>query len=377
LEQAREQLFQSQKLEAVGQLTGGVAHDFNNILAVILSGVALLERQVGENARLRHLLTEIRQAARRGEHVTKQLLTFSRRQALKPEVVDVVKRLRDMFDLLDRLLGDAIRVEMKVEKNVSPVEVDSSQLELALLNICLNARDAMPRGGTLLIAAKNVGDMVAISVADTGVGMAEEVRSRVFEPFFTTKEVGKGSGLGLSQAYGFAQQSGGRIEIDSAPGKGTTVTLHLPAARTAAAPAEEPPRARSDGQESGTILVIEDDVSLAAVTAALIEDSGYTVKVAHSAAAAIDELSAQGNGEIDAVFSDIVMPGGMNGFELARKIRTDHPRIPVLLTTGYAGAASPSQVAGVEVIAKPYDPDRVVAVLSELIAEARRAAAAT
>jgi PAS domain S-box-containing protein len=377
LEQAREQLFQAQKLEAVGQLTGGVAHDFNNILAVILSGVALIERQVGENPRLRHLLTEIRQAARRGEHVTKQLLTFSRRQALKPEVVDVAKRLNDMFDLLDRLLGDSIRVEMRVDRDVRPVEVDASQLELALLNVCLNARDAMPRGGTLIVSARNAGDMVAISVADTGIGMPEEVRSRVFEPFFTTKEIGKGSGLGLSQAYGFAQQSGGRIEIESAPGKGTTVTLHLPAARPVAAPAEEPQRARSDVRASGTILVIEDDVSLAAVTAALIEDSGYTVKLAHSAAAAIEELEGKNAGRIDAVFSDIVMPGGMNGFELARKIRSQYPHIPILLTTGYSGAASPSQVAGVEVMAKPYDPDKVVAVLGELIAQAKRTAPAT
>jgi PAS domain S-box-containing protein len=375
LEQAREQLFQSQKLEAVGQLTGGVAHDFNNILAVILSGVALIERQVGDNARLRHLLTEIRRAARRGEHVTKQLLSFSRRQPLKPEVVDVAKRLGDMFDLLDRLLGDSIRVEMKVAPDVRPVEVDASQLELALLNICLNARDAMPRGGTLVISAKNVGETVSIAVADTGIGMAEDVRSRVFEPFFTTKEIGKGSGLGLSQAYGFAQQSGGRIELQSAPGKGTTVTLYLPATGPAVAAADELGGERKPTHASGTILVIEDDVSLAAVTAALIEDSGYAVKVAHSAAAALDELKgAKGDG-IDAVFSDIVMPGGMNGFELARKIRADRPDMPILLTTGYAGTTT--QVAGVEILAKPYDPDRVVTMLAELIAETRRTAPAT
>jgi CheY-like chemotaxis protein/anti-sigma regulatory factor (Ser/Thr protein kinase) len=322
-------------------------------------------------------LTEIRGAARRGEHVTKQLLTFSRRQALKPEVVDVAKRLRDMFDLFDRLLGDSIRIEVRIEPDVRPVEVDASQLELALLNICLNARDAMPRGGTLIVSARNAGDMVTISVTDTGVGMPEEVRSRVFEPFFTTKEIGKGSGLGLSQAYGFAQQSGGRIEVESAPGKGTTVTLHMPATRPAAAPSEEPQRARSDARASGTILVIEDDVSLAAVTAELIEDSGYTVKVAHSAAEAIEELKGTDAGGIDAVFSDVVMPGGMNGFELARKIRFQYPHIPILLTTGYAGAANPSQVAGVEVMAKPYDPDKVVAVLGELIAQAKRTAPAT
>ena len=383
LEEAREQLFQAQKLEAVGQLTGGVAHDFNNILAVILSGVALIERQAGANDRLRHLLAEIRQAARRGEGVTKQLLTFSRRQPLRPEVVDVAKRLREMFDLLDRLLGDSIHIKIDLADDLRPIEVDASQLELAILNVCLNARDAMPRGGSLTVSARNensrdtesgeVKRMVEIAVTDTGVGMSDEVRARVFEPFYTTKEIGKGSGLGLSQAYGFAQQSGGTIAIESAPNKGTTVTFRLPVANMQAEPAREPRDRAPDARESGTILVIEDDLSLAAVTAALIEDSGFTVKVAHSAAAAIDLLTDEENGQIDAVFSDIVMPGGMNGYDLARKIRREHPAIPVLLTTGYAGAANPTIIAGVQVMTKPYDPDRVVAVLSDLIAQARQA----
>lgn len=380
LDEAREQLFQSQKLEAIGQLTGGVAHDFNNLLAAILSGISLIERMVGtKDDKLKHLLDTMRQATQRGHGLTRQLLTFSRRQPLRPEVVDLSKHLHGTLDLLERLLAGNIRMQPRVPDDLWPIEVDPAEFELAVLNVCLNARDAMPRGGALTIEARNEtrpdGDagerVVAVSFADTGVGIPEAIKKRVFEPFFTTKDVGKGSGLGLSQAYGFAKESGGTVEIVSEVGKGTTVTFRFPAVPSN--PQELTPEdtnVMAQAQDSGTVLLIEDDLSLAELTSALLEHAGYTVKVAHSAAAALNMLKR--GSHIDAVFSDIVMPGGMNGFQLARTLRKEFPDVPVLLTTGFSGAADVAQIRGIEIIAKPYDPDKVTSQLAKLIAESKR-----
>ncbi len=386
LDEAREQLFQSQKLEAIGQLTGGVAHDFNNLLAAILSGISLVERTVGtKDEKLQHLLNTMRQATQRGHGLTRQLLTFSRRQPLRPEVLDLSKRLRETLDLLERLLSGNIKMPIQIEGNLWPIEVDPAEFELAILNVCLNARDAMPRGGTLTVAARNEtrrggagadgeggGErFVAISFTDTGVGIPEAVRKRVFEPFFTTKDVGKGSGLGLSQAYGFAKGSGGTVEIASEVGKGTTVTFRFPAAKPKRQElSPEDTNAMAPAHDSGTVLLIEDDLSLAELTSALLEHAGYTVKVAHSAAAALNMLKR--GSRIDAVFSDIVMPGGMNGFQLARTLRKEFPDVPVLLTTGFSGAADVAQIRGIEIIPKPYDPDKVTSQLAKLIAESKR-----
>ncbi len=382
LDDAREQLFQSQKLEAIGQLTGGVAHDFNNLLAAILSGISLVERLVAtKDEKLKHLLETMRQATQRGHGLTRQLLTFSRRQPLRPETIEVGKRLRETLDLLDRLLSGNIKMAVRIPDNLSPIEVDPAEFELAILNVCLNARDAMPRGGVLTVEARTetLRDeetglnqrVVAISFTDTGIGIPEALKKRVFEPFFTTKDVGKGSGLGLSQAYGFAHGSGGTVDITSEVGKGTTVTFRFPAAtpqRQEHSP--EDISVMATAHDSGTVLLIEDDLSLAELTSALLEHAGYTVKVAHSAAAALNMLKR--GSRIDVVFSDIVMPGGMNGFQLARTLRKEFPDVPVLLTTGFSGAADVAQIRGIEIIPKPYDPDRVTSQLAKLIAESKR-----
>jgi len=380
LDDAREQLFQSQKLEAIGQLTGGVAHDFNNLLAAILSGLSLVERMIGNDEKLKHLLNTMRQATQRGHGLTRQLLTFSRRQPLKPEVIDVSKRLRDTYGLLSRLLTGNVKMQQEIPSGLWPIEVDPTELELAIMNVSLNARDAMPRGGTLLFSAKNdlrrddktgqTSKFVVVTISDTGSGIAEDIKKRVFEPFFTTKEVGKGSGLGLSQAYGFARESGGSIDIESEVGKGTSVSFRFPAATDKPKGQSSEDNAMASTQDSGTVLLIEDDLSLAELTSALLEHAGYTVKVAHSAAAALNMLKR--GSRIDAVFSDIVMPGGMNGFQLARTLRKEFPDVPVLLTTGFSGAADVAQIRGIEIIAKPYDPDRVTSQLAKLIAESRR-----
>jgi len=379
LEEAREQLFQAQKLEAIGQLTGGVAHDFNNILAVVLSSVEVIQRHLDDKPLVRRMLQLLVKAARRGDGVVRQLLIFSRRGPTRVEVLVLAPHLHDTFDLLDRLLGEILAVKLDVADNLCCVEVDASQLDLAILNICLNARDAMPEGGTITLAARNEkgpasaknpsGDWVRISISDTGRGMTDEVKARAFEPFFTTKEVGKGSGLGLSQAYGFVQSAGGTIDIDSALGRGTTITIRLPA--TAARPVVMPPHtsAMRPGTQQGTILVIEDDLPLAVVTASLIEDAGYTVKLVHSGPEALEFLRSDLKRNIAAVFSDVVMPGGMNGFELARAIKAEFPGMPILLTSGYTKALSSSETEGVRVIGKPYDVNDMLAALANLVAK--------
>jgi PAS domain S-box-containing protein len=387
LEEAREQFFQAQKLEAIGQLTGGVAHDFNNLLAAILSGLSLAERLAGGNEKLVQLLGTIRQAGQRGQGLTQQLLTFARRQATRPEIVQLSRRMSDTFILLERLLGGHIRVTMNIPGSIWPIEVDAGQLDLALLNMCLNARDAMPNGGTLSIVARNetrkgpatgeVARYVVLTVSDTGCGIPENIKGRIFEPFFTTKDVGKGTGLGLSQAYGFVKQANGSISVDNnQAGQGTTVTIQLPAAKTAETEAWEDyisPDAAPKG--GGIILLVEDDIAVAELTAALFEHAGYAVKVVHSAAAALEVLK-RGN-QVDALFSDVVMPGGMNGFQLARTVQSEYPGVPVLLTTGFSGAAEVAQIRGIRIIPKPYDPEEVTSSLAKLIAEARRNASGT
>ena len=382
LDQTREQLLQAQKLEALGQLTGGVAHDFNNLLAALQSGLSLIERNAGDKAKLDRLISEVRQAAKRGEGLTRQLLTFSRRQPLQPEVLDVSARIKTATGLFGPLLSSAVRVVTELPEDLPPVRVDPSQFELAVLNICLNARDAMPNGGTLTIRGRTAQPDAAgsasrryvdIEIADTGVGIPDEIKSRVFEPFFTTKEVGKGSGLGLSQAYGFSEQSGGMLRLESTVGKGTSVTIRLPAADADLPGTAASPEAGQTGH-SGNILLIEDDKVLAGLTAELFEQAGYSVTTVHSAAAALAELRENGN--IDAIFSDIVMPGGMNGLELARAIRSEYPGTPVLLATGFSGAAATADAHGVEIVPKPYDSTKVLMLIAKMIARAGRAAPA-
>jgi PAS domain S-box-containing protein len=377
LEETRAQLFQAQKMEAIGQLTGGIAHDFNNLLTVILGGADMAERLAGDHPKLKRILGNMRHAVKRGENLTRQLLTFSRRQSLKPQVIDLRDQLGLFTELLSRSLRGDIEMVTEIAPDLLPAEVDPSELELALLNVGLNARDAMPHGGMLCIAARNVAprdrpagldiDLVAVSIADTGVGIPETIRERVIEPFFTTKGAGKGSGLGLSQAYGFASQSGGALTIDSAVGKGTTVTFYLPVATSLPATAvDETQPPRQEG--SGRVLVVEDEPHIAELAVSLLEDAGYTARVAPNAQSAIDELERN---DVDVMFSDVMLPGGMNGAELAHLVRAQFPRIRILLATGYAEAATSQLAREFPLIPKPYDQSTLVGALSRMLRTAR------
>jgi PAS domain S-box-containing protein len=361
--EAERLLRQSQKLDAIGQLTGGVAHDFNNLLMVIAGGLSLLERPGDAQRRLR-VIAQMRQATERGASLSRRLLAFSRRQPLNPEPVDLHRQIDGMRELLDRTLRGDVEVRTELADDLWPIKVDPAEWELVVLNLCVNARDAMPDGGVITIGARNApqvrqgelaGDFVVVSVCDTGAGMSADVLTHIFEPFFTTKEIGKGSGLGLAQVYGFTQQSGGTITVASVVGEGTTVTMLLP--RTAGSPAEPAPRradipARHNGG-LGSILLVEDNDEVATLVTEMLRELDYRVTRAASAQGALGAL-ADGR-EIDLVLSDIMMPGTMNGMQLAREVRRRRPGAPILLTTGYAGAAvEEAEVGGIDILCKPY-----------------------
>ena len=366
-----ETLRQTQKIEAIGQLTGGIAHDFNNLLMVISGGLDMLDRRADPERRKR-LMDGMRQAAQRGSALTRQLLAFSRRQSLAPEPVDLAQRITQMRELLDRSLRGDVHVKQEFAPDLWPVEVDPGELELVILNLAVNSRDAMPEGGNILLQARNApdelvlgrrGDFVRLAVIDTGTGIPDEVRNRVFDPFFTTKEIGKGSGLGLAQVYGFARQSGGTVWIDSECGHGTSVVMLLPRSAELPSPVKDQmPIDETVNVSAGNVLLVDDDEEVATLVAEMLEHLGYEVTSTASAAAALGAL-ANGRG-IDIVFSDVMMPGGMNGLELAREIRTRNFEVPVLLTSGYAEAVKHSAEAeGVQILAKPYRLEELAAAL--------------
>jgi PAS domain S-box-containing protein len=372
LKKAEEALHQSQKLESIGRLIGGVAHDFNNLLAVCSNGLQLLERNVTTEQRV-SIRSAMRRAVARGAGLTHQLLAFTRRQALNPEPIDLAAHLKGMREMLERSLQGDTRVEMDFEAELWPVEIDAGEFELAMLNLFANARDAMPGGGTIRIDVRNLKeaaddgpptDLVQLSVTDTGSGMPPEVLEHVFEPYFTTKEIGKGTGLGLPQVFGFSQQSGGRLEIDSRVQAGTTVTLLLPRSlRTPTAPVDasgESPVCIYGGDRQ--VLLVEDDVEVAALTREMLSHLGFNVFHAASPVAALGALA---NGrDIDIVLSDVMMPGGMSGFELACEIRRRKPGLPILLTTGYAGSTARMNKAEFRLLPKPYSLEALADALS-------------
>ena len=373
-------LRQAQKLEAVGQLTGGVAHDFNNLLQVVLSGLTLMERTQDPERRAL-LLDSVRRAALRGGELTKRLLTVARRQSLRPEAIDLGAWLSDgAAALLTRALRGDIQTELRVPSGLPPVQADPDELELAVLNLAVNARDAMPGGGTLTITAEPAvldgltdpdglqGAFVRLTVADTGTGMSEDTQARVFEPFFTTKGVGQGTGLGLAQVYGFVRQSGGGVRLRSRPGEGTAVSLLLPvsdAAPRASAPVGE--AAMAQPAEGAAVLVCEDDEDVAALAVDMLEQLGHRPTRVGTAAAALGAL-ADGRA-VDLLFTDVLMPGGMDGLALAREARCRRPGLPVLLTTGYTGADAAAVPRGMPMLRKPYKlPDLAQALQSALAA---------
>ena len=371
LKRAEEALRHAQKMESIGQLTGGVAHDFNNLLAVFANGLQVLERSVGKEQRQR-IFGAMRRAIVRGAGLTHHLLAFTRRRAVNPESIDLAAHLTGMREILDRTLRGDIQVEMKFDAGLWPVEVDAGELELAMLNLCVNARDSMLAGGVINISAENrenpedlPGDFVELSVADNGCGIAPDVLGRVFEPFFTTKDVGKGSGLGLPQVYGFAQQSRGRVRIDSTVGKGTVVTLLLPRSlQPAAVIGTDEESARAHARRSvhrGHVLLVEDDDEVAALTREMLSNLGFTVIHAASPAAALGALADER--PVDTVLSDIMMPGQMSGLELGREIRRRRPNLRIVLTTGNAEAAASMVTGEFGLLLKPYSAEALVDVL--------------
>ena len=382
--QAQVALQQAQRMEAIGQLTGGIAHDFNNLLMVVSSNAELIRRYVSD-ARAEGRIAAILQATARGERLTRQLLAFSRRQTLRPETLDLRQVTREAADMLARSLRADIAVTIDVADDLRPVAADRAELELALLNIGVNARDAMPNGGALRLKARNVslrasdnvgsglaGDFVAFTISDTGSGMAPEVAAQAFEPFFTTKDVGQGSGLGLSQVYGFAEQSGGTAVIASAPGEGTSVTMYLPVARGRAGTdgRTDAGEARAAASPGVRILLVEDNEEVATATAAMLRELGCAIVEARDAASALTVLAQ--DSEIELVMSDIIMPGAMNGLELARLLRERRPDLSILLATGYSQYGREVAAEGFALLEKPYRLDGLARAI-----EAARAATRT
>jgi PAS domain S-box-containing protein len=361
LVEAREQLAMAQKMEAIGKLTGGIAHDFNNLLMIIGGNAQIFQRLL--DPKLPRAIEAIQTAAKRGESLTRQLLTFSRRQHLSPAVVDLNAAIKNMRTMIESSLRGNIVYKEELDEGVSAVKLDLAELELAIVNISVNARDAMPNGGTFTLTTYNVtreddfsdnqldGRHVAIACSDTGMGIPPNLLSKIFDPFFTTKEVGKGTGLGLSQVYGFAHQAGGTVRAQSKVGLGTTISVYLPRADAEIAYKETPAKI-SDQPQRPNVLIVDDSAEVAEVTSSLFEELGYATVYRDSAEEALS-LLADGV-KIDLVFSDIVMPGAIDGVGLAREVRSRYPKLPVLLTTGYSDAAQAAP-PDLRILRKPFD----------------------
>ena len=366
LEEMQKHLAEAQKLDALGHLTGGVAHDFNNILMIISGSLHFLKKSAGSDAKMQRAVSAIETATKRGAALTRQLLTFARRQSVNPQAIDISDRIEGIREVLDTGAGSSVQLTFVLDRPIWPLTVDVSELETALVNLVINARDAMPSGGTITIAARNAAanhpdqcDFVAVSVEDSGQGIAPDVLNKIFDPFFTTKPVGKGTGLGLSQVHGFAHQAGGTVKVESELGKGTKVTILLP--RDEIAPCPDKTNFAEVGG-SGTVLLVEDNPDVASVSANLLEQLGYTVRRVPDADAALRDVELH---NFDLVFSDIVMPGEIDGLTLARRLREIRPELPVLLATGYSDAA-----AGVRgdfpILRKPYEIHQLSQAIAQL-----------
>jgi len=378
------QLAQAQKMETVGQLTGGLAHDFNNLLSIVIGNIDMLVERVARDAGSRELAESALSASLRGAELTRQLLGFSRRQTLQPKAIDVNGLVRAMTKLLQRTLGEQITIQLRTAPGLWAAHTDPAQLESALLNLAVNARDAMPKGGSLVIEAENAsldedyarghsevraGDYVMIAVTDTGSGMPPDVLARAFEPFFTTKEAGKGTGLGLSMVYGFAKQSSGHIKLYSEAGHGTTVKLYLPRSFEgveAAAPAEA-----ASGTRGGalTILVVEDNEDVRRTVVRQLKDLGYSVVTAQDGKSALDVLA--GGAAVDLLFTDIVMPGKMTGFDLARAAQDKRPGLKVLFTSGFTEIRMQNSIGErngkINLLSKPYRKNELARRISDVL----------
>jgi PAS domain S-box-containing protein len=358
LMQIQRQLAESQKLEALGQLTGGVAHDFNNLLMIIGGNIHTVRKEITSEKSIR-ALQAIEIASQRAATLTRQLLTFARRQNVQPRPIALAERLASIRDVLNSGLGSAVSLAIDVDEDIWIIFVDPTEFETALVNLVVNARDAMPDGGSVVISARNNLNegVVDISVEDSGAGIPEDIASKVFDPFFTTKPVGKGTGLGLSQVHGFAHQAGGSVALDSTLGKGTRVTISLP--RALVEPQKRPNVQAST--EGGSVLLVEDNPEVANASAGLLEQLGYHVTWVSDASSALAEIEKDG---IDIVFSDIVMSGKMDGIGLAKTIRERRPGLPILLATGYSAAATDLEFP---ILRKPYQLHELSRELEKLI----------
>jgi PAS domain S-box-containing protein len=366
LEKIQRQLAESQKLDALGQLTGGVAHDFNNLLMVVAGSLHVLKKNAGDDPKSLRAVQAIEAASQRGAALTRQLLTFARRQSVNPQTIDLKEHIHSIRDVLDTGLGSAVELHIDVAEDIWPITVDTAEFETALVNLAINARDAMPQGGSVTLQAKNVfiddderkGDHVAIKVKDTGVGIPPDVLAKIFDPFFTTKPIGKGTGLGLSQVHGFAHQAGGTIAVESELGSGTCFTVCLP--RSVSLLSRQEKIANAVG--GGIVLLVEDNPDVATASTGLLEQLGYSVRWVSDADAALKEIELD---DVDLVLSDIVMPGKLDGLGLARTIKERRPRLPILLASGYSEAAQNAR-AEFPILRKPYQIHELNEALSRL-----------
>jgi signal transduction histidine kinase/ActR/RegA family two-component response regulator len=380
-EQVEEALRQAQKLEAMGRLTGGVAHDFNNLLTIVSNNVYLLKRQEPELSDS-SALAAIGRAVTSGSNLTRQLLSFSRRQPLHPETIDLRERMPVVAELLRTAVGGAVRVVTVIDPATASIDADVAELELALLNLAINARDAMPQGGELRLEIANAGaddrvgrrePRVAITLRDTGQGIAAELLERVFEPFFTTKPVGKGTGLGLSQVYGFCTRAGGTIALESRPGQGTVVRMSFPAASGAAQASPDRQEASSNGLQGLRVLLVEDNDDVASATGALLQSMGAAVHRMAGAEAARRHLRTHA-GDFDVLLSDIVMPGSFDGIQLAGAVQRDHPGLAVLLMSGYSDFIDEAAELQLEILSKPCAAATLAAAIHNRVVLARGSA---
>lgn len=375
---AESALAQAQRLEAIGQLTSGVAHDFNNLLTVVMGNVEQMKRRSTDPQVLRRL-EMMGEASRRGAKLTAQMLAFSRRQKLEPQAVNLNNTVKSMTEMLESAIGGSIQIHPpRLAPDLWPAMIDPTQIELVILNLAINARDAMAAGGSLTIRTENVsvgdpqrpeepaaGDYVVVSVADTGSGMTEDVRCRALEPFFTTKAIGKGSGLGLSQAFGLAKQSGGGLSIDTEQDRGTTIRVFLPRAEFLSAPVLDKDGKAEKAKEAGLmVLVVDDDDPVREITAGFLLDLGYAVVEAHSGDVALEQFERLA--KIDAAVLDFAMPG-MNGSDLARELRTRRPSLPIIFTTGYVDMEGLKDFSEEQIVTKPFTQSEIALKLSQAL----------